>query len=260
MSAKELRRIEILSRVKAKELKLKNAAELIGISYRQVKRLWRRYRERGAEGLQHGNAGRRSNRAKPAKVWKKVLGLIRKKYSGERGKRFGPTLAAEHLKEDDGLTVGRETLRRRMLAEGLWSRERKRRQHRQRREPKKHFGELVQLDGSFHHWFEERGPEFCLMNMVDDATGETLCQLHEQETTWAALDVYRAWVEQNGVPQWLYTDEKNVYVREPTEHERLPYVPIPNGMSPVSPWTISTCSIGIPSSLATSWANVVSCP
>ena len=220
MSQRELRRVEVLSRVKEGELKLVNAAELIGVSYRQGKRLWKRYRDEGPEGLQHRSAGRESNRAKPEELREKVLRQVRKKYSGERGKRFGPTLAAEHLEADDGLVVDSETLRRWMLAEGLWSRARKRKQHRKRRERRKHFGELVQLDGSFHDWLEGRGPELCLMNLVDDATGTTLSQLHEQETTWAAADVLRAWVEQHGVPQALYTDWKNVYLREPSEAEQ----------------------------------------
>ena len=220
MSAKELRRVEVLSRAKAGELKVVDAAELMGVSYRQGKRLWRRYREEGAEGLQHRSAGRAGNRAKPRKFREQVLGLVRKKYGGEAGKRFGPTLAAEHLEADDGLVVNAETLRLWMLGEGLWSRERRRRQHRKRRERKNHFGELVQLDGSFHEWLEERGPELCLMNLVDDATGTTLSQLHAQETIWAAADVYRAWVEHYGVPQALYTDWKNVYVREPNEEEQ----------------------------------------
>jgi transposase len=220
MSAKELRRVEVLSRVKEGELKLVNAAELIDVSYRQGKRLWKRYREEGAAGLQHRSAGRRSNRAKPEKFREKVLRRVRDKYGGEPGTRFGPTLAAEHLETDDGLVVDAETLRRWMLAEGLWSRERKRKQHRRRRERRRHFGELVQLDGSFHDWLEGRGAELCLMNLVDDATGTTLSQLHEQETTWAAADVLRAWVEKYGVPQTLYTDCKNVYLREPTEAER----------------------------------------
>jgi len=108
-----------------------------------------------------------------------------------------------------------------MLAEGLWSQGRKRKQHRSRRERKEHFGEMVQLDGSFHEWLEKRGPQLCLMNRVDDATSRTLSQLQEQETTWAAADVYRAWVEKYGVPQWLYADWKNVYQRRPTEAEEL---------------------------------------
>jgi hypothetical protein len=221
MSEKELRRAGVLARVKAGELMLGSAAELMGVSYRQSKRLWRRYREYGATGLQHRSAGVRSHRAKAAGFRAKVLGLVRRKYGGETGERFGPTLAAEHLQSDDGLTVDHETLRRWMLAEGLWSRERKRKQHRRRRERKEHFGELVQMDGSFEAWLPGSVEKQCLMNMVDDATSKTLSQLHEQETTWAAVEVLRAWVEKYGVPHCLYTDWKNVYLREPTAKERL---------------------------------------
>jgi len=107
-----------------------------------------------------------------------------------------------------------------MLAEGLWSRARKRKEHRERREGLEHFGELVQMDGSFHKWSEQRGPEGCLMNLVDDATGTTLGRLGAQETIWAA-GVLRGWIEKYGVPVALYTDWKNVYVREATEKELL---------------------------------------
>jgi len=221
MSARELRRVEVLSRVKAGELRLGHAAELVGVSYRQVKRLWRRYRGEGPKGLQHRSVGRRSQRATPVAFREQVMGLVRSKYGGQPGERFGPTLAAEHLETDDGLQVDHETLRRWMLEEGLWSRERKRKQHRSRRDRKEHFGELVQMDGSFEEWLEGSGEKQCLMNMVDDATGKTLSQLHEQETTWAAADVLRAWVEKYGIPQCLYTDWKNVYLREPTAKEQL---------------------------------------
>lgn len=221
MSEKELRRVAVLGRVAGGELKLVQAAELLEISYRQGKRIWRRYREQGAAGLVHGSAGRASNRGYAGRLRQRVLRLVRKKYSGAVGERFGPTLAAEHLAEEDGVEVHAETLRRWMLAEGLWSRARKRAPYRQRRRRKEHFGELVQMDGSFEAWLEERGPEGCLMNLVDDATGTTLCQLGEQETIWAAVGVLRAWIERYGVPQALYTDWKNVYVREPTAQERM---------------------------------------
>jgi transposase len=221
MSGDELRRVEVLARVKGKDLKLVDAAELMGVSYRQAKRLWKRYRKRGAKGLQHGNAGRVSNRARPRAFRGEVLRLIRNKYSGPVGERFGPTLAAEHLASEDGLAVDAETLRRWMLEAGLWSRERKRKPHRQRRERKKHRGELVQLDGSFAEWLEKRGPGGCLMDMVDDATSMTLSRLGNQETIWAAAGVLRAWIEENGVPLALYTDWKNAYVREPNAKERI---------------------------------------
>ena len=221
MSTRELRRAEVLARVKSQALRLVDAAKILEVSYRQAKRLWQRYREEGAKGLQHRSAGRGSNRAKPEKFRRKVLQLIREKYSGTEQERFGPTLAAEHLADEDGLEVGEETLRRWMLAEGLWSRMRRRKAHRKRRERRQHFGDLVQMDGSFHAWFEERGPRGCLMNMVDDATTTTCCRLGEQETIWAAVGVLRCWIGKYRVPRALYTDWKNVYKRQPTERERL---------------------------------------
>ena len=221
MSKKELRRVGVMTRVEAGELRVVGAAELMGLSYRQAMRVWARYRAEGPEGLKHGNAGRPSNRAKPQNFRKKILGLVRKKYGGEEGERFGPTLAAEHLEADDGQKLDHETLRRWMLAEGLWSLGRKRKLHRRRRQRKEHFGELVQLDGSFEKWLAGSEQRQCLMNMVDDASGKTLSQLQEEETTWAAADVLRAWVEKYGVPHALYTDWKKVYLREPTAKEQL---------------------------------------
>jgi hypothetical protein len=194
---------------------------MLELSYRQTKRLWKRYRGEGAKGLQHRSAGRGLNRAKPEKFRRKVLQLIREMYSGTEQERFGPTLAAEHLADEDMLEVGVETLRRWMLAEGLWSRIRRRKAHRKRRERRQHFGNLVQLHGSFHAWFEEQGARGCLMNMVDDATATTCCGLGEQETIWSAVGVLRSWIGKYGVPRALYTDWKNVYKRQPTERERL---------------------------------------
>jgi transposase len=221
LSSRELDRVEVMGRVRSGDLKLIDAARLLAVSYRQVKRLWRRYQRAGRQGLKHGNAGRPSNRSKPWKLRRRVLHLIRKKYSGSVEKRFGPTLAAEHLAEEDGIVVDHDTLRRWMLGEGLWSRQRQRKKHCQRRERKAHFGELVQLDGSFHGWLEDRGPRGCLMDMVDDATNQTLARMGKEETTWAAVGVLRAWIEKHGVPQSLYTDWKNVYKRKATPAEEL---------------------------------------
>ncbi len=154
MSSRELERVEVKGRVASGELKLTHAAVMLELSYRHAKRLWRCYRQVGRKGLKHGNAGRPSNRGKPMKFRRRVLNLIKKKYSGSEEERFGPTLAAEHLAEEDGMVMDHERLRRWMLAERLWSRQRKRKKHCQRRERKPHFGELVQLDGSFHDWLE----------------------------------------------------------------------------------------------------------
>jgi transposase len=220
MSTRELRRAGVLARVRAGTLTLKAAAVLMDVSYRQAKRLYRRYRVTGAKGLKHRSAGRASNRAVAARQRRRVLALIRAKYSGRIGERFGPTLAAEHLASEDGVLVDHETLRRWMLDAGLWSRARKRSPHRQRRERKAHRGELVQLDGSLHAWFEVRAPHACLLTLVDDATGTTLGQFSAQETIWAAVGVLRLWLTAYGVPRALYTDWKNVYVRVPTAEER----------------------------------------
>src|SRR3990170_3282010 len=239
MSARELTRVEVLSRVKAGTLHLGSAATLLGVSYRQAKRLARRYRAEGAKGLKHRGAGGASNHARPTAERERVLALVRANYSGPIDERFGPTLAAEHLAGEDGVTVHHDTLRRWMLAAGLWSRARTRSAHRARRERKAHFGELVQLDGSFHLWYEARAPRGCLMNLVDDATGRTLARLGDEETIWAAADVLRRWIEAYGVPLALYTDWKNVYVREPTAEEQV------TGAVPLTQFGRMCASLGI---------------
>jgi len=108
--------------------------------------------------------------------------------------------------------VDHETLRGWLIKAGLWQRRRKRKRHRSWRERRAHFGELVQLDGSHHQWFEKRGGKCCLMNMVDDAQGTTLSWLAEEETIFAAMQLLWLWIEAYGIPQSLYTDKKNVYV------------------------------------------------
>lgn len=221
MSQGELRRVEVLARVKSKELKVVDAGRLVGVSYRQAKRLWKRYREEGAQGLKHRSAGHASARAKPGRFRRRVMKLVREKYGAGEGEGFGPTLAAEHLAREDGMRMDAETLRRWMLAEGLWRRRRKRKGYRQRRERRRHFGELVQMDGSFHDWLEERGPEGCMMNMTDDATSAVELRLGEEETIWAAANTLGTWIEKHGVPQALYVDWKNVYKRAPTQREQL---------------------------------------
>ena len=220
MRMRELARAGVLARVAAGTLTLRSAATVMAVSYRQAKRLYRRYRAAGAKGLKHRSAGRRSNAARDTAERARILALVREKYSGAIDERFGPTLAAEHLAREDGVEVHHDTLRRWMLAAGLWSRARTRRPQRRRRERMAHFGELVQLDGSFHPWFERRGTPSCLLTMDDDATGRSLGRFGAQETIWAAAGVLRAWIEQYGIPRALYTDWKNVDVRRPNQEER----------------------------------------
>lgn len=126
MSDREVKGAGVFRRVESEAMKLVEAAEVLGLSYRQAKRVYARYGKSGSKGLVHGNTGKRSNQAKPAKFRRRVLSLVKKHYGGDPGERFGPTLASEHLAEDHRIEVDAETLRRRMLSEGLWTKERKR--------------------------------------------------------------------------------------------------------------------------------------
>jgi len=239
MSTRELTRAGVLARVAAATLALRSAATVLGVSYRQAKRLYARYRAEGAKGLRHRGAGRVSNRGHGAALQRRVLALIREKYSGPRDERFGPTLAAEHLASEDGIVIDHETLRRWMLEAGLWSRARKRSPYRRRRERRAHFGELLQMDGSFHAWFEGRAPHSCLLTLVDDATGTTWGRFGAQETIWAAVGVLRAWIDRYGLPRALYTDWKNVYVRVPNREERAA------GVEPLTQFGRMCAALGI---------------
>jgi transposase len=235
MSSREFKRGTVLARVKAGEVPLGEAARMLDVSYRQVKRLYARYKRGGAKALVHGNAHRRSNHARPLEEQQRVVALVRAHYSGEAAKgphqRFGPTLAAEHLWEDHGVLVPVPTLRRWMRAAELWSPVRRRTRVFRRRARRAHFGELVQLDGSFHDWLEGRGPAEspmgCLMTLIDDATGTTLGRFRDQETTWGAAEVLRAWIAAYGVPRALYVDAKSLYVPLPSAIEQARGVVIP---------------------------------
>jgi transposase len=218
MSAKERGRLVVMARVREGKMRIREASEVLDLGYRQTRRVYRRYLREGDKGLIHRSRGWQSNRAKPEEVKQGVLTAYKEHYWD-----FGPTLASEKLMEREKYEVDHETLRRWLLAAGLWQRQRKRPKHRERRERKAHFGELVQLDGSHHDWFEDREEGACLMNLVDDATGITLAVMSEEETTVAAMQVLWAWVEKYGIPKALYVDWKNVYLtkREPTLEEQL---------------------------------------
>src|SRR5215216_2370579 len=206
MSAKERERLKIFERVKRGELQQKEAAALCQLEYRYLRRLYKRYGEQGDRGLVHQGRGQPSNRAHPAVFKAAVLARYQERYPD-----FGPTLAAEK-QTLDGLAVDHETLRGWLMKAGLWQRRRKRKRHRSWRERRAHFGELVQLDGSHHQWFEKRAGKCCLMNMVDDAQGTTLSWLAKEDTIFAAMKLLWLWIERYGIPQSLYTDKKNVYV------------------------------------------------
>ena len=218
MSQKERTRLGIMREIKARTMTLVAAAKVLRLGYRQMKRVWSRYQADGDAGLVHRGRGRASNRAKEKEFKQKVLERYEERYAG-----FGPTLACEHLKADDGLEVDHETLRRWLLAQGSWSLQRRRQKHRQWRERKACFGELVQMDGSHHDWFEGRRGRAVLMVMVDDATNRTHARFFEQETTRAAFDVFEGYTRKYGLPQSLYVDRDSIYktTREPSVEEQL---------------------------------------
>jgi transposase len=217
MSCKERRRLELLARVRDKMLKLVKAAELMQLSYRQAKRMWQRFKREGDAGLVHRLRGRRSVRAKPLAQRQAMMERYRERYDD-----FGPTLAAEYLLQE-GYSIDHETLRRWLLQEGLWQSRRKRQAHRQWRERRAHLGELVQMDGSHHDWFEGRRDRAVLMVMIDDASNRTYARFFEEETTFAAMETFARYSRRYGLPQALYVDLDSIYRtdREPTVSEQL---------------------------------------
>ena len=178
--------MKIMAGVKAQELSQVQAAQLMGLGYRQAKRVWRRYQEQGDAGLVHRLRGNPGLRCKPAALRAEVLKLC----AEERYEDFGPTLLAEEL-EKQGIVVDHDTVRRWLMEAGKRTVRRRRQQHRQWRERKACFGAMVQLDGSHHDWFEGRRAKCVLMVMVDDATNRIRARFFEQETTGPATMCWR---------------------------------------------------------------------
>jgi hypothetical protein len=205
MSQKERRRIGIMASVKAKELNLVEAAEVLGLCYRQTRRVWKRHEAEGDVGLVHRLRGQPGQRRKAPELRAKILARYEERYWD-----FGPTLAAEYLAREK-LEVDHETLRRWLLTENKRTVRRRRQRFRQWRERKPCFGAMVQLDGSHHDWFEGRRDKCVLMVMVDDATNRVWAQFFEQETTHASYDVLEGWIRKHGLPQSLYVDRDSIY-------------------------------------------------
>lgn len=205
MSQQERVRLVVMQQIKEQELTVAEACEVLGLSYRQTKRVWRRYRLEGDRGLVHGLRGKAGKRAKPAKLKARILARYEERYPD-----FGPTLAAEYLAAE-GMVVDHETLRRWRLAQGKPMMRRRRQRHRQWRERKPCFGAMVQLDGSHHDWFEGRGDGCVLMVMVDDATNRLWAQFFDEETTRASYEMFNDWTGRHGLPQSLYVDRDSIY-------------------------------------------------
>ena len=218
MKSKELTRLHVIKKVIAGEVKQVEASELLGLSDRQVRRLVRRVEASGDPGVIHRGRGRRSNRAYPAKLRRRVIALYEKKYGD-----FGPTLFTEKLWEREGIEVGTQTVRNWLSEAGVLDRVRKGRPHRRWRERKAYFGEMVQMDGSHHDWLEGRGPELVLMAYIDDATNRVMARFYDYEGTLPAMDSFRRYIRRYGVPMSLYLDKHRTYksTGKPTLEELL---------------------------------------
>jgi transposase len=207
MSERELSRLEIVQRVKRKSLKQREAAELLGLTERQVKRLCKRYAEAGASGLLSKRRGRPSNNRLPEKTIKKARQLLRTHYHD-----FGPTLAQEKL-TIKGVSLSVEAVRQLMIAEGLWQvRRAPRAVIHQLRQRRARIGELIQIDGSPHDWFEGRAPSCTLLVFVDDATSQLMyLQFVEAETTFNYFAAVRSHLTAFGKPLAYYSDKFSVF-------------------------------------------------
>jgi transposase len=208
MSEKELDRAELMRRVHERRLTQRKAAEILGLSERQVQRMYRAYRTRGPAALISAKRGRASNRRLPEELQTQVLQLARARYAD-----FGPTLAREKLLELHGLTVSVETLRRWMIADGLWTprkqRDRRVQQPRRRRDC---LGELVQIDGSDHEWFEQRAERCVLLVYIDDATGRLMeLQFCRSESTFDYFCCTRRYLLNYGKPVAFYSDKASIF-------------------------------------------------
>src|SRR5271167_3682558 len=208
MSDRELGRLEVLRDLDHRRLTSAAAAQLLGLERRQVFRLLKVYRTDGPTGLISRRRGCPSNRRKPAELRSEALAIIRERYWD-----FGPTLAAEKLREVHGLSLGRETLRLWMIEAGIWAdRKQRRKQVHQPRHRRECVGELVQIDGCEHWWFEDRGPQCTLLVFVDDATSRLMhLQFVESESTFAYFHAARAYLEAWGKPVAFYSDKHGVF-------------------------------------------------
>ena len=206
MSERELKRSHIIHKVLDKELKQIRAAEILSLSDRQMRRIVKRVRKEGNTGVIHKSRGRVSNRAIPKRIKDKVIKLYREEYGD-----FGPTLATEKLFETHKIKISDDTLRNWLIEDGAWQIRRKHRKHRQWRERKHYFGEMLQIDGSHHDWLEGRCPECVLMGYIDDATNNVFARFYEYEGTIPAMDSFKGYANRYGLPISAYIDKHSTY-------------------------------------------------
>lgn len=213
LSQRELKRLHLIRKALEGTLKQVEAADILLLSDRQIRRIIKRVRLEGDAGITHKLRGRPSNRRLPKKIKEKAIKLYRERYKG-----FGPTLASEKLFEIDRIKINDETLRNWLIESGDWKKVRKGREHRQSktrpigwRERKHHFGEMIQMDGSHHDWFEGRGPRSVFMGYIDDATGKVFGRFYEYEGTIPAMESFNRYIKKYGIPMGVYLDKHTTY-------------------------------------------------
>ena len=207
MSERDLNRIEIISQIVDGRLNAERAANLLALTKRQIFRLLRRFREDGPSAISHKARGKTPNNKIHDAKRIYAMDLVRDKYHD-----FGPTMAAEMLEEHHGFKVSRETLRQWMQADGLWLSRKQRRTFHQPRLRRECYGELIQIDGSDHRWFEDRGPACTLLVFIDDATSK-LMQLRfvKSESTFNYFDALEGYLSNHGRPVAFYSDKHTVF-------------------------------------------------
>ena len=206
MSQRELKRLHVIRKAIEKGITQEAAAQVLELSQRQVRRLVKRVREIGNQGVIHQSRGKVSHRATEEAVKNKILAFCKGRYAG-----FSPTFAAEKLFERDKITINRETLRQWFIAEGLAYEKRKARPHRQWRERKAYRGEMVQMDGSHHDWFEGRGERCVLMGYIDDASSRVYARFYKNEGTLSAMESFKRYGMKYGLPASIYLDRHAAY-------------------------------------------------
>ncbi len=207
MSKRELNRLDVLARLDSERLTARAAAELMAITPRQTYRLLRRYRDGGASAIANQRRGRPSNNRLPDVVRDHAIALVRERYAD-----FGPTFAAEKLAERHDLKVSRETLRSWMRQAGIWMSRAERKRIQQPRHRREHIGELVQIDGSEHRWFEDRAAACTLLVFVDDATSRLMeLRFVASESTFAYFEALKAYLRRHGKPVAFYSDKHSIF-------------------------------------------------
>lgn len=209
MTPKELARYEVIKKLLNKEINGTEAAEQLGLSVRQTKNIKARVGSLGPKGIMHQGRGKVGNRRSAVEFINRIEDIVRKRYPD-----FGPTFATEKLNEEYQLTVSKEKLRQLMIGWGLWYvKSRKRtKQYRHWRQRKEHYGEMVQFDGSYHHWFEDRAPDCCLLAAIDDATNvPTQLVFTNWEGVKNVFSFWQEYVSTKGKPLCLYVDRHSTY-------------------------------------------------